>query len=65
MKKSYISPEIIVSPLAIDCMEITDSKGIYDGDDFTAKENNFIFDDDDNFGDTWGEDTNNLWGDEE
>jgi hypothetical protein len=46
-------------------MEITDSKGIYDGDDFTAKENNFIFDDDDNFGDTWGEDTNNLWGDEE
>ena len=41
----------------------TDSDGLTD--QYVAKENNLIFEEDDSFGDTWGVDSNNLWGDEE
>lgn len=66
MKRIYIKPvaEIVTLKMG-DIMErdwLTDSIG--EESDFDAKENNVIFDDD-LFGDTWGVDSNNLWGDEE
>lgn len=63
MKKYYITPETEISPVAYECMLTTDSVGL--DDDFCGKENNLIFEEDDSFGDTWGVDSNNLWGDEE
>ncbi len=64
MKKFYITPETEICPVAYECMLTTDSEGL--DNDFCAKENNLMFDDDDdNFGDTWGVDSNNLWGDED
>ncbi len=65
MKRQYTTPEIQVSLMMGECVLTTDSNGWISGQEALSKENNFIFDDDDNFGDTWGEDTNNLWGDEE
>jgi hypothetical protein len=66
MKRIYIKPVAEIVTLKIgDIMErdfITDSIG--EESEFDAKENNVIFDDD-LFGDTWGVDSNNLWGDEE
>ncbi|MBO7577647.1 MAG: hypothetical protein J6T43_01485 [Prevotella sp.] len=66
MKRIYIKPVAEIVTLKIgDIMErdfITDSIG--EESEFDAKENNVIFDDD-LFGDTWGIDSNNLWGDEE
>ena len=66
MKRIYIKPvaEIVTLKMG-DIMErdwLTDSIG--EESEFDAKENNVIFDDD-LFGDTWGVDSNNLWGDEE
>ncbi|MBR5038046.1 MAG: hypothetical protein IKX65_04920 [Prevotella sp.] len=65
MKRIYIVPQAEIVQLKMgDIMErdfITDSIG--EESEFDAKENNVIFDDD-LFGDTWGEDSNNLWGDE-
>ena len=65
MKRQYTTPEIQVSLMMGECVLTTDSHGWISGQEALSKENSFIFDDDDNFGDTWGEDTNNLWGDEE
>ncbi len=66
MKRIYIKPVAEIVTLKIgDIMErdlLTDSIG--EESKFNAKENNVIFDDD-LFGDTWGVDSNNLWGDEE
>ena len=65
MKRIYIVPQAEIVQLKMgDIMErdlITDSIG--EESEFDAKENNVIFDDD-LFGDTWGVDSNNLWGDE-
>ena len=64
MKKEYIAPETeTVLVLIESVMGNTDSDGL--DDDFCGKENNLIFEEDDNFGDTWGVDSNNLWGDED
>lgn len=63
MKREYIAPEIEVTYVSVEAMLKTDSIGHEDPDDAGAKENNFLFDDDE-FGDTWGDDSNNLWGDE-
>lgn len=66
MKKIYLKPELEVYNTRVECMMITDSKGNIAYDDIGAKENNDFFDmDEDQFGDTWGVDSNNLWGDEE
>ena len=63
MKKKYITPEAGIVTLDLDdLMRLRDSIG--ECSEFDAKENNVIFDDD-LFGDTWGVDSNNLWGDEE
>lgn len=66
MKRIYIVPQAEIVQLKMgDIMErdfITDSIG--EESEFDAKENNVIFDDD-LFGDTWGVDSNNLWGDED
>ena len=63
MKRIYIVPQSeIVRVCAEDLMKLRDSIG--EASEFDAKENNVIFDDD-LFGDTWGVDSNNLWGDEE
>ena len=64
MKKDYIAPEIEVTYVFVEAMLKTDSIGHEDPGDAGAKENNFLFDDDE-FGDTWGDDSNNLWGDED
>lgn len=62
MKRKYIVPQAEIVRLNIeDVMVLRDSIG--EESEFDAKENNVIFDDD-LFGDTWGEDTNNLWGEE-
>ena len=64
MKKEYIVPETeTVLVLIESVMGLTDSEGL--DDDFCGKENNLIFEEDDSFGDTWGVDSNDLWGDEE
>lgn len=63
MKKKYIKPVLETYKTITESLLNTDSTGHHGGDEFTAKENNFLFDDDE-FGDTWGEDPNNLWGDE-
>lgn len=64
MKKEYIAPETeTVLVLIESVMGNTDSDGL--DDDFCGKENNLVFEEDDSFGDTWGVDSNNLWGDEE
>ena len=63
MKREYIVPQSeIVRVCAEDLMRLRDSIG--EESEFDAKENNVIFDDD-LFGDTWGVDSNKLWGDEE
>lgn len=64
MKREYIAPEIEVTYVSVEAMLKTDSIGHEDPGDAGAKENNFLFEDD-NFGDTWGVDSNNLWGDED
>lgn len=64
MKKIYLKPVLEVYKSSTECMLKTDSVGHIGPDDIGAKENNLIFDEE-VFGDTWGEDTNNLWGDEE
>lgn len=64
MKKIYLKPVLEVYKTISESLLNTDSNGNHEGDEFTAKENNLIFDEE-VFGDTWGEDTNNLWGDEE
>lgn len=64
MKREYIAPEIEVTYVFVEAMLKTDSIGHEDPGDAGAKENNFLFEDD-NFGDTWGVDSNNLWGGEE
>lgn len=64
MKKMYIKPETEMLPVLIESvMGNTDSDGLTD--QYVAKENNLVFEEDDSFGDTWGVDSNNLWGDEE
>lgn len=63
MKRVYIKPEIDTCIVISEKILGTDTYGYTD--EFEAKENNLLFEDDDNFGDTWGVDSNNLWGDEE
>jgi hypothetical protein len=64
MKKKYLKPVLEAYKTSTECMLKTDSVGHIGPEDIGAKENNFAFDDED-FGDTWGVDSNNLWGDEE
>lgn len=64
MKKIYLKPVLETYKTITESLLNTDSNGHHTGDEFTAKENNFVIDDDE-FGDTWGVDSNNLWGDEE
>ena len=63
MKKYYITPETVICPMISESLLNTDSTGL--SDDFCGKENNLVFEEDDSFGDTWGVDSNNLWGDED
>lgn len=64
MKKTYLKPVLEVYKTITESLLNTDTTGHHTGDEFTAKENIFTFDDE--FGDTWGtDDPNNLWGDEE
>lgn len=68
MKRVYIVPEseIIIMNGGKIMDPLTDSIGEWGKDHpFDAKENNLVFEEDDSFGDTWGVDSNNLWGDEE
>ena len=64
MKKKYLKPELEKYTTVIESLLNTDSYGWEDPSLAGGKENNLIFEEDDNFGDTWGEDPNNLWGDE-
>ena len=63
MKREYIAPETEEIHVLMESVMNTDSDGL--DDDFCGKENNLIFEEDDSFGDTWGVDSNNLWGDED
>lgn len=65
MKKIYVKPIVEQYVTNTESLLNTDSTGHLNPIEAGAKDNNFIFDDDDNFGDTWGVDSNNLWGDEE
>lgn len=64
MKKIYVKPIVEQYITNTESLLNTDSTGHITPDDIGAKENDLFFDED-MFGDTWGEDTNNLWGDEE
>lgn len=66
MKKIYLKPELEEYTTITESLLNTDSNGWDDPSQAGAKENNLLFDDDDNFGDMWGNnDPNNLWGDED
>lgn len=65
MKKKYLKPELEKYATVIESLLKTDSYGWGDPSLAGGKENNLIFEEDDNFGDTWGVDSNNLWGDED
>lgn len=64
MKKKYLKPVLEEYSTKTESLLNTDSNGWITPPDIGAKENNLIFEEDDNFGDTWGVDSNNLWGDE-
>ena len=64
MKKIYIVPETQVSLMMGERVLTTDSYGHTPGEEALSKKNDFFWDDDE-FGDTWGDDSNNLWGDED
>ena len=67
MKRIYIVPqaEIVIMNGGKIMDPLTESIGEWGRDEpFDSKENKDFFDMDDNFGDTWGVDSNNLWGDE-
>jgi hypothetical protein len=64
MKKLYVKPVVEQYITNTESLLNTDSTGKLNPIEAGAKENNLIFDEE-VFGDTWGEDSNNLWGDEE
>lgn len=64
MKKLYIKPVVEQYITNTESLLNTDSTGHITPEEIGAKENNLIFDEDE-FGDTWGVDSNNLWGDED
>ena len=65
MKKIYLKPELELYTTIAESLLNTDSNGWGDPSQAGGKENNLVFEEDDSFGDTWGVDSNNLWGDEE